>query len=143
MGVLMTAVNSAMNRRRRIMVDGYDEPDFIPSPILPEETLKPAPNEVTSASADQAIDKGDSIVGSLLRESVEEIDLFDALEEGRRSADPAVSFQSIISKVEDDRDNAASNDGPGKGKASSYRCVSDSSSTKRRRWAIWGKKAAS
>lgn len=120
----MTAVNSAINRRRRIIVDGTLEH---PAPVVPNFKVE------GEDSVDGLVDTSSGNTST----TADEIALFKALEESPQDHTHAATIAET-SKLQKTSEQAANEESTEDARAHSNRSISDSSSTKRRRWAMWG-----
>lgn len=137
--MLMTAVNSAINRRRRIIVDRTLE---LPAPVVPSSREKPTKVRLDKPW-DSKVEDEDSADGLVDTSSgddsttADEIALFKALEESPQDHTLAATIAET-SKLQKTSQQAANEESIEDAREHSNRNVSDSSSIKRRRWAMWG-----
>jgi len=137
MNLLMTAVNSAINRRRRIMIDGTLEH---PAQVVPCSLEKPTRMGVDSPEKSEGENPAEGLNDTSSGDTgtaADEIELFKALEESPEDHTHATIIAETP-KRQETSEEAANEAFPDQAKAHGTRNVSDSSSTKRRRWGIWG-----
>jgi len=133
----MTAVNSAINRRRRIMVDGTLEHPAHVVPYSPETPTKAVIDDPGKSKGENPAEGLDDTSSGDTGTAADEIALFKALEESPEDHTHAAIIAET-SKPQETSEQAAIEESTKDAKAHGIRSVSDSSSTKRRRWGIWG-----
>jgi len=137
MNLLMTAVNSAINRRRRIMVDGPLEHPAHVVPYSPEKPTKAGVENPGKSEGENSSEGLDDTSSGDTGTAADEIALFKALEESTEDHTHAAIIAEA-SKLQKTSEEAANEESTMDARAPGIRSVSDSSSTKRKRWAMWG-----
>ena len=137
MGLLMSVVNSAMNRRRRVMIDGAVENLETECTVPPPESLG-VQVDILGEIDDRHMSKDHDDTSSVSNESAtDEAQLREILEELPQELGEAGNAEGNFNSGKTNGDSA-SEQSDNKSKDHGTRSLSDTSSTRRRRWAIWG-----
>ena len=137
MGLLMNAVNSAMNRRRRVMIDAAVEKLESECTVPPSESSE-VQVDILREVDDRHMNKDRDDTSSVSNESAtDEAQLREILDELPQELDNAANAQGKFDFVTTNEDSASEHsDNTSKDRGT--RSLSDTSSTRRRRWATWG-----
>lgn len=128
----MTAVNSAINRRRRIIIDGTLEHPAVVVPCSPEKPTKVRLEDPQDSKVEDSVEA--LIDASSGADDIAPLKGLDDLPEDHTNA----AIMTEASKLQKTSEQAAVEESTEHAKAHGIRSVSDSSSTKKRRWGMWG-----
>lgn len=128
----MTAVNSAINRRRRIIIDGTLEHPAIVVPRSPEKPTKLRLEDPLDSKVDDSVE---ALVDT--PSGADEIAPLKGLDDLPEDHTHAVIITEA-SKLQKTGAEPANEESTVDARAHGIRSVSGSSSTKRRRWGMWG-----
>ena len=137
MGLLMNVVNSAMNRRRRVVIDDAVENSESECTAPPPESSR-VQVDILPEVDDRHMSKDRDDTSSVSNESAtDEAQLREILEELPLELGEAGNAQGKSDSIKTNEDSASEHS-DNKSKDHGTRSLSDTSSTRRRRWAIWG-----
>ena len=133
----MTAVNSAMNRRRRMFIDGTLEHPALVVPCSPKKPPRVIIEDPSISKGENPAELLDDALSGYTGTAANEIALFQALETSPEDHTHAATIADT-SEPQAIGEEATIEESTQHAKTHGIRSVSDSSSTKRRRWGMWG-----